>query len=230
MGQIREHLRMEEWVDWEKGAVERSLHCYKSDENFSFKTKLAILYACIIFGVICFQLVYNLCLGQELSFETRAVLIATTFFFPFFGTVLSLRKPGGDNSDWINPLYNEDYNSIKVSELKERQLKLIDCYLNQVLPMKAEVKACRYRFDVLAMIFIGEWIFYTFFRFCYSIYHLSYNWSNKEIREIDQVDVFISGFVFLILSIWLITFWHAWKMARRPVGYTKQADCGAVHF
>ncbi|KAF1750259.1 hypothetical protein GCK72_016806 [Caenorhabditis remanei] len=230
MVQIREHLRMEDWVDMKKEAVERSLYCYKSDGPFSFKTKLAFLSGCFIFGVICCQLVYNLYLGQELSFETRVVLIATTFAFPFFGTVLSLRR-GGGNSDWFNDdEYNENYNSIKVSELKQRQLKLIDCYLNQVLPMEAEIEASRYRHDVLAMIVTGEWMFYTFFQFCYSIYHLSNNWSNKEIRDMDTMDAAISGHVFLTLSIWLIIFWHAWKIARRTVKHTKQADCGAVHF
>ncbi|EFP06795.1 hypothetical protein CRE_11252 [Caenorhabditis remanei] len=212
IGQIQEHLKMEGWVDAEKRDVEEVLWWYKSDERFSFKTKLAILYACITFGAICCQLVYNLYLGQELSVETRAVLIATTFGIPFFGTLL-LTMDTHTQGNW-NPLYNKDYNSINVSELKERQLELIDCYLNEVLPLKAEIPASRYRHDVLAMIYVGEWMFYAFFRFCYSIYHLSQNWSNEKIRGFDNLDIVISGFVFSGLSGVFIYFWNSSKLTK----------------
>ncbi|EFP06791.1 hypothetical protein CRE_11254 [Caenorhabditis remanei] len=226
IGQVQEHMKMEGFVDAAKRSAEGDLYSFKSDGLYSFKTKLAILYACFIFGVISCHLFYNLYLGQELSFEIRAVSIATIWCSPMF--VIAFSTIGGSGrGNWLNPLYNENYNAIKVTELKERQLKLIDCYLNQVLPMKAEIPALRYRHDVLTMISVGEWVFYAFFRACYSMYHLSYNWSNKEIREVDTMDAAISGAVFLFFSLWLI-YWYFSKLA--PVKHTKQADCGAVHF
>ncbi|KAF1750248.1 hypothetical protein GCK72_016795 [Caenorhabditis remanei] len=217
--QIQEHLEMEQWVEMEKRKAEGELRWYKSDKRYSINTKLAFLYACITFGAIGCHLVYNLYLGQELPKKLGAASLAIMIFTPYFAHLAILQIGGRD--DWVKPLYNENYNSISVSNLKQRQLELIDCYLNQVLPMKAEIPASRYRHDVLAMIIGGEWTFYAFFHFCNSICDLSYNWSNEKVRKVDSTDIVISGAVFLLLSVWLIYFWHSSKLARRPVKHTK---------
>ncbi|KAF1750261.1 hypothetical protein GCK72_016808 [Caenorhabditis remanei] len=219
--QIKEHLYMKYFVDWEKQSVEKELLWYKSDERFSFNTKLAFLYPCIIFGAISCHLVHNLYFGQEIPVIIRALLIATVFISPVF--VFS-SMPGG-RAEWINPLDNENYNSTKLSELKERQLELIDCYMKEVLPMKAEISARRYRHDVLTMIIAGEWMIYALFRFCYSHYQLFFKRSNKEIRKVNIMDIDISEFVDIMITVgsaFVLSFhiasvfmsWHSSKLVK----------------
>ncbi|EFP06850.1 hypothetical protein CRE_11253 [Caenorhabditis remanei] len=223
IGQIQEHWKMEDFFDAEKRLVERQLYYYISDEAFSFKAKRVVFCGCFLFGLICCQLAYNLYFDHEVP-----VIIRVAFIVILFCSQFVIRFSTVQSDDWPNPPYKENYNSISVSKLKQRQFELIDCYLNQVLPMKAEIPALRYRHDVLTMIFIGEWVFYAFFRACYSMYHLSNNWCDKEIRGINGIDGANSIAVFLSLSMWLI-YWYFSKLATSPVKHTKQADCGAVH-
>ncbi|KAF1750253.1 hypothetical protein GCK72_016800 [Caenorhabditis remanei] len=211
VGKIQEHMHMEQWVEMEKRNAETELRWYKSAHDCSMSTKIAYLSACIIFGAISCQLAYNLYIGPELSDELGAVLFFI-IYLPLFANLFSTMKAPIQGFD---PLYNRYCNSMNVSQLEQRQLELIDRYLNEVLPMKAEIPATRYRHDVLAMIIAGEWIFYASFRFCYSIFHLSYNWSNEKIRRFDIIDAGISGVVFLSLSGWLIDFLNSWHFAKQ---------------
>ncbi|EFP06896.1 hypothetical protein CRE_11178 [Caenorhabditis remanei] len=217
--QVREYVDIKQWVWMEKQEVEAKRNYY-SDEHFSFKTKLAILYACFIFGAICCHLVYNLYLGQEIPIIIRGAFIVIMVCIPI--VIIKRLTVPGINFFWllINPLFYRYY-LMKVPELKQRKLELIDCYQYQVLPMRAQIPANRYRHDVLTMVSVGEWLFLAFFRFCYSICRLSYNWSNTEIRAVESFDAGISGIEALCLSVWLIYFWHSSKLARRPAEHTK---------
>ncbi|EFP06843.1 hypothetical protein CRE_11179 [Caenorhabditis remanei] len=220
VAQVQEYMDMEQWVQKEKENVQGELYYYRSSCGYTFNTTLAILYACFIFGIICCHLVYILYLDQELPETIRGVITGILMIWPYFAYLYSTVE-APRLGDW-NPPYKESYNSTSVSQLKERQLKLIDCYLNQVLPMKAEIPASRYRHDVLAIIIAGEWIFFAFYQFCYSICHLSNNWSDKKIRDVDSVHVGISGAVFLIYSLWLISFWRSSKLGSSFANLSKQ--------